>query len=133
MNPAIQFPHNAVPSPDGKLLVINDEAFAAHECPTGTSVEGSLWACDITDPTMPVLAGRVAPPTSPATVNVAGGTNKWCTAHNYNFIPGTRTLAVATLRRRLWRAASPRRCRDLEQQRTEDQRWSARCSRRRPA
>lgn len=95
VNPAIQFPHNAVPSPDGKLLVINDEAFAAHECATGTSVEGSLWAYDITDPTMPVLAGRVAPPTSSVAVNVAGGTNKWCTAHNYNFIPGTRTLAVS--------------------------------------
>lgn len=95
VNPAIQFPHNAVPSPDGKLLVINDEAFAAHECATGTSVEGSLWTYDISDPAMPVLAGRVAPPTSRAAVNVAGGTEKWCTAHNYNFIPGTRTLAVS--------------------------------------
>ena len=95
VNPAIQFPHNAVPSPDGRLLVINDEAFAAHECATGTSIEGSLWTYDISDPTNPVLAGRVAPPTSSAAVNVAGGTNKWCTAHNDNFIPGTRTLAVS--------------------------------------
>jgi hypothetical protein len=95
VNPAIQFPHNAVPSPDGTLLVINDEAFAAHECATGTSVEGSLWAYDISDPRLPVLAGRVAPPTSPSVVNAAGGTDSWCTAHNYNFIPGTRTLAVS--------------------------------------
>ena len=95
VNPAIQFPHNAVPSPDGTLLVINDEAFAAHECATGTSVEGSLWAYDISDPALPVLAGRVAPPSSSAGINVAGGTNKWCTAHNYNFVPGTRTLAVS--------------------------------------
>jgi hypothetical protein len=95
VNPAIQFPHNAVPSPDGKLLVINDEAFAAHECSTGTSVEGSLWAYDITDPTVPVLAGRVAPPASRAVVNAVGGTERWCTAHNYNFVPGTRTLAVS--------------------------------------
>lgn len=98
VNPAIQFPHNALPSPDGKLLVINDEAFAAHECATGSSIAGSLWVYDITDPTMPLLAGRVAPPVAPgasAPVNAAGGTEKWCTAHNYNFVPGTRTLVSA--------------------------------------
>lgn len=95
VNPAIQFPHNAVPSPDGKLLVVNDEAFAAHECSTGTSVAGSLWIYDITDPATPLLAGRVAPPTSSAGYNVMGGTDKWCTAHNYDFVPGTRTLVAA--------------------------------------
>jgi hypothetical protein len=97
-NPAIQFPHNALPSPDGTLLVINDEAFAAHECATGTSVYGSLWIYDITDPLTPVLQGRIAPPETPAAVenhgvgSYAGWTSSWCAAHNYNFVPGTDLL-----------------------------------------
>ncbi|MDP9405065.1 MAG: hypothetical protein M3O86_00455, partial [Actinomycetota bacterium] len=99
VNPAIQFPHNAVVSPNGKYVVINDEAFAAHECNTGTSVYGSLWIYDITDPDTPVLAGRIAPPkTEPTTTNSFGiGTfpgwvQSWCAAHNYNFVPGTNLL-----------------------------------------
>ncbi len=96
VNPAIQFAHNAVVSPDGTKLVINDEAFAFHECETGTSAFGSLWIYDISIPEVPVLAGRIAPEPSRATVgNYADWTGSWCTAHNYNFIPGT-NLVVAS-------------------------------------
>jgi hypothetical protein len=109
-NPAIQFPHNAVPSPDGTLLVINDEAFAAHECQSQTSVFGSLWVYDITDRDTPRLVSRVAPPVGASVVGYSGmdlagvdgrpygvnsgWTRSWCAAHNYNFVPGTRTVVV---------------------------------------
>jgi hypothetical protein len=109
-NPAIQFPHNAVPSPDGTLLVINDEAFAAHECQSETSIFGSLWVYDITDRANPALVSRIAPPQGasvagysgvdlvgvdgrPFGVN-SGWTRSWCAAHNYNFIPGTSTVVA---------------------------------------
>lgn len=96
VNPGIQFPHNAVVSPDGKLLVINDEAFGAHECVTGTSVYGSLWVYDISIPEAPILAGRVAPPTARQPLGTyTGWVESWCAAHNYNFIPGTRILTSA--------------------------------------
>jgi hypothetical protein len=95
VNPAIQFPHNAVPSPDGRYLVVNDEAFAVHECATGAGVLGALWVYDISDPANPVPVSRIAPPRGPNAVNAAGGTAAWCTAHNYTFIPGTRTLVAS--------------------------------------
>lgn len=97
-NPAIQFPHNALPSPDGTKLVINDEAFGAHECASGTSIFGSLWIYDISDPLVPVLQGRIAPPETQTAFqnhvvgNINGWVDSWCAAHNYNFVPGTDIL-----------------------------------------
>jgi hypothetical protein len=108
-NPAIQFAHNAVPSPDGKLLVINDEAFAGHDCTTPAKVYGSLWIYDISNPRDPKLVNRIAAPDGGAGavgysgmdlvgINgkpygaAAGWTRSWCAAHNYNFVPGTRIL-----------------------------------------
>ncbi len=109
-NPGIQFPHNAVPSPDGTLLVINDEAFAAHECQTQTSLFGSLWVYDITDRANPALVSRIAPPVGASAVGYSGmdlvgvdgrpfgvnsgWTRSWCAAHNYNFVPGTNTVVA---------------------------------------
>ena len=94
VNPAIQFPHNAVPSPDGKLLVINDQAFAAHEGTTGTSAEGSLWTYDISDPTNPCLpvASRRRP---------AARLSTWPAA------PRSST-STTRCRRSAWRTISPR-------------------------
>ncbi|HVE90738.1 MAG TPA: hypothetical protein VNE62_00340 [Actinomycetota bacterium] len=90
MNPAIQFPHNAVVSPSGDKLVVNDEAFGIHDCTTGTSLYGSLWIYDIRVPEAPVLAGRIAPPATRSGVgNYVEYVGTWCTAHNYNFVPGT--------------------------------------------
>jgi hypothetical protein len=110
-NPAIQFAHNAVPSPDGKLLVINDEAFAGHDCATPAKVYGSLWVYDISDPRNPALVSRIAAPegganpigySGPDLAGIdgrqvgpaAGWTRSWCAAHNYNFVPGTRMLVA---------------------------------------
>lgn len=90
VNPAIQFAHNALVSPDGTTLVIDDEAFAAHECLTGTSAFGSLWVYDLTVPTVPIPAGRIAPPASRGGVGTyVGWQDSWCTSHNYGFVPGT--------------------------------------------
>jgi hypothetical protein len=90
VNPAIQFPHNAVVSPDGTKLVIDDEAFGVHECVSEQSLYGSLWIYDISVPDVPLLAGRIAPPASRSVVgHYEGWSDSWCSAHNYNFIPGT--------------------------------------------
>ena len=95
-NPAIQFAHYALASPDGKLLVIDDEAFAAHECVTGNSLFGSLWFYDISDPTTPVPVGKFAPPRGREPVGQeVDGTSSWCTSHHYNFVPKTRKLVVS--------------------------------------
>lgn len=91
VNPAIQFAHNAVISPDGTKLVINDEAFGFHTCEgEAADLYGSLWIYDITVPNLPVLAGRISPPAkSGLPGNYAGWVGSWCAAHNYNFVPNT--------------------------------------------
>jgi hypothetical protein len=106
VNPAIQFAHNAVVSPSGRYLAINDEAFGFHTC-SGEAADlyGSLWIYDISIPELPVLAGRIAPPDHPdaqgfGTLYDAGPVNgwadSWCAAHNYNWIPGNDDVIVAS-------------------------------------
>lgn len=82
------FPHAAVPSPDGKYLVLTDEAFGVHDCMGGPT--GSVWVFDISVPEAPVFAGHWGPQRGAGISSADGG---WCTAHNLNFIPGT-TKAV---------------------------------------
>jgi len=95
-NPLIQFGHYALPSPDGEVLVIDDEAFVAHDCATGQSPTGAAWFYDISDPALPILAGRfaVGRGAEPAGTDV-GWTQSWCTSHHYNFVPGTRKLVIS--------------------------------------
>jgi hypothetical protein len=106
VNPAIQFHHNAVVSPSGRYMVINDEAFGFHSC-SGEAADlyGSLWIYDISVPEVPVLAGRIAPPDHPGdqgfgTLYDAGPVNgwadSWCAAHNYNWVPGNDDVIVAS-------------------------------------
>ncbi len=106
VNPAIQFHHNAVVSPSGQYMVINDEAFGFHTC-SGEAADlyGSLWIYDISVPEVPVLAGRIAPPDHPddqrfGTLYDAGPVNgwadSWCAAHNYNWVPGSDDYIVAS-------------------------------------
>lgn len=95
-NPLIQFGHYALASPDGEVLVIDDEAFVAHECVSGQSPTGAAWFYDISDPTKPVLAGRYAIGRGAAPVGTdPGWTQSWCTSHHYNFVPGTRKLVIS--------------------------------------
>jgi hypothetical protein len=106
VNPAIQFAHNAVVSPSGRYLAINDEAFGFHTC-SGEAADlyGSLWIYDISIPELPVLAGRISPPGHPSgqgfgTAYDAGPVNgwadSWCAAHNYNWVPGNDDVIVAS-------------------------------------
>jgi hypothetical protein len=96
VNPAIQFAHNAVVSPDGRYLLINDEAFGFHTCEgEAADLYGSLWIYDIAIPDVPVLAGRIAPPATAVGPNLAGWVGDWCAAHNYSFVPGT-SIVVAS-------------------------------------
>ncbi|MGH2650855.1 MAG: LVIVD repeat-containing protein [Actinomycetota bacterium] len=89
----MNFPHQAVVSPDGGLLLVTDEAFVAHECVSGHGPLGAIWAYDITVPQAPVPMGQISSPrgSSPAAAIVTA----WCTAHNLNFIPDTRLAVVA--------------------------------------
>jgi hypothetical protein len=106
VNPAIQFAHNVVVSPTGKYIAINDEAFGFHSC-NGNAADlyGSLWIYDISIPEAPVLAGRVSPPGHPGSQGfgtlydagpVNGWADSWCAAHNYNWVPGSDDIIVAS-------------------------------------
>ena len=87
-NPAIQYPHYAEVSPDGKTLVINDEAFVAHECNTGNSPTGAIWTYDVSDPAAPSLLGHFSPPRgAPGVGTEAGWVSTWCTSHQFSFTP----------------------------------------------
>ncbi|HVM21317.1 MAG TPA: hypothetical protein VM307_15265 [Egibacteraceae bacterium] len=107
VNPAIMFAHNVVVSPSGKYIAINDEAFGFHTC-TGEAADlyGSLWIYDISIPDAPVLAGRISPPGHPNPNHITGALDdvgpvqgwaqSWCAAHNYNWLPGTDDVIVAS-------------------------------------
>jgi hypothetical protein len=96
VNPLVQFGHYALASPDGNLLVIDDEAFVAHECVSGQSPTGSAWFYDITDPQIPLLAGRYAIGRGHDPVGTdPTWASSWCTSHHYNFVPGTRNLVIS--------------------------------------
>ena len=96
-NPAIEFDHFAVASSDGKLLAIDDEAFAIHECRTGQSGTGRVWIYDISNPTVPVLQSSFAPPRGGDETGVGhytGWIPSWCLSHGLSWKPGTHDLAV---------------------------------------
>lgn len=87
-NPLIQYPHYAEASPDGKTLVVNDEAFAAHDCTTGSSPTGAIWTYDITDPAAPEMLGSFSPPRGePGVGNEVTWLETWCTSHQFSFTP----------------------------------------------
>lgn len=107
INPAIQYSHYAVASPDGKLLAIDDEAFAAHDCNTGASPTGRVWIYDISNPALPVLQSSFAPPrggngsTGIGTSDLTGTAPddahwapSWCLSHGLDWAPKGRNLAV---------------------------------------
>ena len=86
------FNHSATFSPDGDLLVVGDEAHGVNSC-SGTPT-GSLWFYDVSNPLVPVLQGsyNIERGSAVSSFWTGGG---WCTAHMYNFKPGTRTMATA--------------------------------------
>jgi hypothetical protein len=81
VNPLIAFHHTAMVTPDGEYLAIGDEAIGA--CTGASAPAGAIWIYDIRDRTLPVLVSYFGLHREAPTV---------CTAHNFEFIPGTRTL-----------------------------------------
>jgi hypothetical protein len=96
VNPAIQYSHYAIASPDGQLLAIDDEAFAAHECHTGESPTGRVWIYDISNPELPIVQSSYAAKRGgDGTIgNYVGWIESWCLSHGLDWMPNSRNLAV---------------------------------------
>jgi hypothetical protein len=90
-NPLMQFMHSAVVTDDGRYLVIGDEAIGANDCLGGPT--GAMYAYDISTPALPVPLSYfgIDRTRGGAPVNTQGRVN-WCTAHIYDFIPGTHIM-----------------------------------------
>lgn len=90
--PAAQLPHSVSVNSDATLAVVGEEAWAAHECTAGAPV-GGLWVYDISVLEEPVLLGRFRATGG----RLPAGTEQVapCTAHNFEFIPGTDLLVSA--------------------------------------
>jgi len=96
-NPQIQFNHYATPSSDGKLLAIDDEAFALHTCKGTPTPTGRAWIYDISDPANPKFQSSITPPRGGDSTGIghyAGWTPSWCLSHGLDWEPGTHNLAV---------------------------------------
>ncbi|HJR46395.1 MAG TPA: hypothetical protein VJ927_12410, partial [Actinomycetota bacterium] len=91
--PQVFFNHSATISPDGNLLVVGDEAHGVTSC-TGIPT-GALWFYDISNPAAPILLGYHTVDRGSAVSSFWATPATWCTAHMYNFKPGTRLLATA--------------------------------------
>ncbi|MBW3594867.1 MAG: hypothetical protein KY391_04755, partial [Actinobacteria bacterium] len=88
--PAMEFAHSAIASPDGKLLVVSDESYVAHDCRTQRSPLGALSAWDISDPSRPIFKGSISSPRGESPIgNLAIGI---CGAHNFNFVENSRKV-----------------------------------------
>ncbi|HVF51985.1 MAG TPA: hypothetical protein VNC78_00080 [Actinomycetota bacterium] len=85
------FPHAAVPTPDGRYLVMTDEAFVVHDCVGGPT--GSVWVFDIQVPEAPLLVGHWGPQRGAAPVGTVA--TAWCTAHNLNFVGKTNQAVIS--------------------------------------
>lgn len=84
--PMVTFHHSVAVTSDGRLLVLSDETAGSYApaC-AAPAPPGALWAYDVEDHRAPRALGSFALPPAPGT----------CTAHNGEFLPGTRTLAIA--------------------------------------
>jgi hypothetical protein len=89
-----QFPHSFAFTHDGKYAVVGDEAIAGNDCVGGPT--GSLWIYDISVPQAPVLMGTWGPQRGPQPAGSSNtDRNTWCSAHLFNFVPGTYTLVAS--------------------------------------
>ncbi len=92
--PQHNYNHAAAFSDDGRLLVVGDEAWVTSSC-TGAPTYGGLSFYDIRVPAAPLLVGSFNLPRGEAVSSLLVPVgDSWCTAHMYDFLPGTRYLAV---------------------------------------
>ena len=87
-HPNMVFPHSVAITHDGKYAFIGDENFEAHECEGGPT--GAIWIYDISNIQAPVSVSYYSIPRGQG--STADSRANWCTAHLFNFIPGTYTL-----------------------------------------
>lgn len=88
-----QFPHSFAFTDDGKYAVIGDEAIAGNDCSGGPT--GALWVYDISIP-QPALVGWWGPQRGQLPAGSSNyNRNTWCSAHLFNFVPGTYTLVAS--------------------------------------
>ncbi|MDQ3952089.1 MAG: hypothetical protein M3279_03840, partial [Actinomycetota bacterium] len=93
VNPSISYHHSAVATHDGKYLVIGDENTFADECEGGTT--GALWVYDIEDPTTPEPVSYFGIGRGQAPGSAGSDRESYCTAHLYNFVPGTYVMVAS--------------------------------------
>jgi hypothetical protein len=92
--PPTQFTHSVAVTHDGKYMVVGDEAIAGNDCMGGP--DGALWIYNIEDRTLPVLQSYFGPPRGQAPAGSPDvDRNTWCSAHLFNFVPGTYTLVAS--------------------------------------
>jgi hypothetical protein len=92
--PPTQFAHSIAITHDGKYMVVGDEAIAGNDCVGGPT--GSIWIYDITNRALPVLTGHFGPQRGPQPAGSPDvDRNGWCSAHLFNFVPGTYTLVAS--------------------------------------
>jgi len=88
-----QFPHSFAFTHDGKYAVVGDEAIAGNDCSGGPT--GALWVYDISIP-QPALVGSWGPQRGQLPAGSSNyNRNTWCSAHLFNFIPGTYTMVAS--------------------------------------
>lgn len=89
-----QFPHSFAFTHDGKYAVVGDEAIAGNDCVGGPT--GSLWVYNIEVREAPILVGHWGPQRGPLPAGSSNyNRNTWCSAHLFNFVPGTYTLVAS--------------------------------------
>ncbi|HEX2294026.1 MAG TPA: hypothetical protein VHN37_01820 [Actinomycetota bacterium] len=91
-NPAIEFHHSVAVTSDGELAVVGDESGKSN-CAGGPT--GAIFAYDVSDPAAPEERGWFAIPRGPTTDPLTLVGDYGCTAHNFEFLRGTRLLAAA--------------------------------------
>ena len=94
MTTPAQFPHSVATTYDGHYLVIGDEAVAGNDCVGGPS--GALWIYDISNRQAPLFQSYYRAPRGQQPAGSSNtDRNTWCSAHLFNFVPGTYTLVTS--------------------------------------
>ena len=89
--PQMVFPHSVAVTFDGKYAIVGDENFEAHECEGGPT--GAMWIYNIENPMAPEPMGYYSVPRGQSAA--ASSRANWCTAHLFNFVPGTYVMVAS--------------------------------------